>query len=87
MLNYGSSAPSMEHWPKSPGDSRSLKFADFTVDLHAGELRRNGSTVRLQDQPFQLLAILTQRAGEVVTRDELRNRLWGATLLSISTTA
>lgn len=79
MLNYGSeSAPSMEHWPKSPGNSRSLKFADFTLDLHAGELRRNESTVRLQDQPFQVLAILTQRAGEVVTRDELRNRLWGA---------
>ncbi len=68
----------MAHWPMSPDNSRGVKFANFTVDLHARELRRNGSTIRLQDLPFQLLAILTARPGEVVTRDELRNHLWGA---------
>src|SRR5262249_6201426 len=50
----------------------------FEVDLRAGELRRNGLKVRLQDQPFQVLAMLLERPGETVTRDELRDRLWTA---------
>jgi eukaryotic-like serine/threonine-protein kinase len=63
---------------KAQRNSHQLKFADFTVDLQAGELRRNGTRVRLQEQPFQVLALLTQRAGEVVTREELRKHLWPA---------
>jgi DNA-binding winged helix-turn-helix (wHTH) protein len=66
----------MPQVPKSLGHSDNLRFADFTVDFHAGRLRRNGIEVRLQDQPFQILTQLIQRAGEVVTRDELRSRVW-----------
>src|SRR5215472_16129861 len=59
-------------------NSHRLRFADFTVDLIARELHRNGSQVRLQDQPFQILALLTHRPGEVVSREELRQHLWPA---------
>jgi DNA-binding winged helix-turn-helix (wHTH) protein/TolB-like protein len=53
-----------------------VRFANFEVNLRAGELRREGSKVRLQEQPFLLLALLLESAGEVVTREELRKRLW-----------
>jgi DNA-binding response OmpR family regulator len=49
-----------------------VRFANFEVDLRAGELRREGSRVRLQEQPFLLLAVLLEYAGEVVTREEVR---------------
>ena len=55
-----------------------VRFADFEVDLRAGELRREGSKVRLQEQPFLVLTVLLESAGEVVTREELRKRLWSA---------
>jgi DNA-binding winged helix-turn-helix (wHTH) protein/TolB-like protein/Tfp pilus assembly protein PilF len=55
-----------------------IRFANFEVDLRAGELRRDGSKVRLQEQPFLLLTALLESAGEVVTREELRVRLWSA---------
>ena len=55
-----------------------VRFANFEVDLRAGELRRDGSKVRLQEQPFLLLTALLESAGEVVTREELRKRLWSA---------
>src|SRR5262252_5346712 len=55
-----------------------LRFGEFAVDMLAGELHKNGSRVRIQDQPFQILALLTQRAGEVVTREDLRKHLWPA---------
>jgi TolB-like protein/DNA-binding winged helix-turn-helix (wHTH) protein len=57
---------------------RILCFGSFEVDLTAGELRRQGLKIRLQDQPFRLLALLLERAGEVVTREELREELWPA---------
>jgi DNA-binding winged helix-turn-helix (wHTH) protein/TolB-like protein/Flp pilus assembly protein TadD len=53
-----------------------VRFANFEVNLRAGELRREGSKVRLQEQPFSVLAVLLESAGEVVTREELRKRLW-----------
>jgi TolB-like protein/DNA-binding winged helix-turn-helix (wHTH) protein len=53
-----------------------VRFANFEVDLRAGELRRDGSKVRLQEQPFLLLTVLLESAGEAVTREELRKRLW-----------
>ena len=46
--------------------------------MRTGELRRNGTRVRLQEQPFQILALLLERAGEVVTREELQRKLWAA---------
>src|SRR6202049_624425 len=58
--------------------TRMVQFGIFEVDLRAGELRRNGSRVRLQEQPFQILALLLERPGEAVTRDQLRTRLWPA---------
>src|SRR5258705_2991240 len=55
-----------------------IHFGEFEADLRAGELRRNGLKVRLQDQPFQILAMLLERPGEIVTREEVRARLWPA---------
>lgn len=52
------------------------KFGDFEADLKAAELRREGARLRLQLQPFQVLVALLERPREVVTRDELRQRLW-----------
>ena len=54
------------------------QFGVFELDLHAGELRRSGTKVKLQEQPFQVLSLLLEKPGEVVTREELRDRLWHA---------
>ena len=62
----------------SASDPSGLKFGPFVVDLRAGELRKNGAKIRLQEQPFQVLAALLERAGDVVTRDELRQKVWPA---------
>lgn len=53
-----------------------LRFADYALDLRAGELHKGGRKIKLQEQPFQILAILLQHPGEVVTREELRQKLW-----------
>ncbi|HEX6805042.1 MAG TPA: winged helix-turn-helix domain-containing protein [Terriglobales bacterium] len=53
-----------------------VRFATFEVDLERGELRKNGLKIRLQDQPFQVLALLLKYPGEVVTREELRDSVW-----------
>ena len=53
-----------------------VQFSVFELDLTAGELRRNGVKVKLQEQPFQVLLALLERPGEVVTRGDLRGRLW-----------
>jgi len=58
--------------------SGSFRFGVFEVDLRAGELRKRGLRIRLQQQPFQVLEVLLGRPREVVTRDELRNKLWPA---------
>jgi len=55
-----------------------IRFGTYEVDLRAGELLRNGSRVRLQEQPFQVLLALVERPGEIVTRDELQKKLWPA---------
>jgi DNA-binding winged helix-turn-helix (wHTH) protein len=55
-----------------------LRFGVFEVDLRAGELRKHGLRVRLQEQPFQVLALLLDHPGEVVTREELQKKLWPA---------
>jgi len=55
-----------------------LRFGIFEADLRTGELRKGGVRIRLQEQPFQVLAVLVTRPGELVTRDELRRRLWTA---------
>src|SRR5258707_2556502 len=53
-----------------------VRFDVFEVDLRAGELRKEGRLVKLQEQPFRVLSLLLERSGEVVTRDELRQELW-----------
>jgi TolB-like protein/DNA-binding winged helix-turn-helix (wHTH) protein/Flp pilus assembly protein TadD len=55
-----------------------LRFGVFELDLRAGELRKHGLRVHLQEQPFQALVMLLENHGEVVTREELRKRLWPA---------
>jgi TolB-like protein/DNA-binding winged helix-turn-helix (wHTH) protein len=60
---------------------RRLRFGVFEADIKAGELTKLGKRVRLQEQPFQLLAILLDKPGEVVTREELRDRLWPQTTI------
>ena len=63
---------------RSENGTCSVRFGTFELDLRAGELRRNGSKVRLQEQPFQVLTLLLEHAGEVVTREELQMKLWPA---------
>jgi Tol biopolymer transport system component/DNA-binding winged helix-turn-helix (wHTH) protein len=55
-----------------------VRFGTFEVDLHAGELRNSGVKVKLHGQPFEVLAILLTRPGEVVKREELQQRLWAS---------
>jgi len=55
-----------------------VRFGVYEVDPQAGELRRNGLKVKLQEQPFQVLTILLERPGEVVSREEMQRRLWPA---------
>ena len=58
--------------------TRIVRFGPFELDLRSGELRKNGSRVALQDQPLQILSVLLERPGEMVTREELRQQLWPA---------
>jgi hypothetical protein len=60
---------------------RRVCFGPFEADLRSGELRRDGVKVRLQEQPFHVLAVLLERPGDVVTREELHSRLWPADTL------
>ena len=73
MLDSGTVGSSGE---AGKGNSQIVTFGTFLLDLRSGELRRNGHKVKLQDQPFQVLAQLLEKPGDVVTREELRTRLW-----------
>jgi TolB-like protein/Tfp pilus assembly protein PilF len=53
-----------------------IRFGVFEADLRAGELRKSGARIRVQEQPFQVLVMLLQRPAEVVSREELRQKLW-----------
>ena len=55
-----------------------VHFGPFHVDLHAAQLRHNDSRTKLPEQPFQVLVALLERPGDVITREELRQRLWGS---------
>src|SRR5580698_4845320 len=61
-----------------PTSSQLIRFGLYEVDLTAREVRRNGAIVKLQDRPFEVLAVLLERPGDVITRDEFRRRLWSA---------
>jgi DNA-binding winged helix-turn-helix (wHTH) protein len=62
---------------------RHLRFGIFEVDLRSGELRKAGVKLKLGGQPFQLLTVLLERPGEVVTREELQKRLWPDTFVDV----
>jgi cholera toxin transcriptional activator len=53
-----------------------VRFGSFELDTSSGELTGSDGKIPLQDQPFQILKLLTERPGEVVTREEIRRRLW-----------
>src|SRR3984957_19584213 len=55
-----------------------LRFDGYELDVHAGELRKHGVRLRLRGQPLQLLEMLLERPGQVVTREELQSRIWPA---------
>src|SRR5258707_14125886 len=63
---------------EAPARNHRTRFGAFEVDLRSGELRKHGIRLKLQDQPFQVLALLLEHPGNVVTREELRQRLWPA---------
>jgi DNA-binding winged helix-turn-helix (wHTH) protein len=64
--------------PMAARSKNVLRFDDFEVDLRAQELYKGGRRIKLQVQPFQVLAMMLERPGEVVTRDEMQKRLWPA---------
>ena len=62
---------------------RLLRFGDFEADLRSGELRKAGVKLKFGGQPFQVLTILLERPGDVVTREELQKRLWPDTFVDV----
>src|SRR5215472_7266856 len=64
--------------PGRPVLSAPVRFGSFEVDPKSGDLRKHGARVKLQEQPLQILELLLEHPGDVVTRDELRQRLWPA---------
>src|SRR5260370_41943299 len=74
-LIVGKTVESMPSEKQSPAI---LRFGVFEVDVRAGELRKQGVQIKLQEQPFHVLTVLLQRPGEVITREELRNQSWPA---------
>ena len=72
MLHYG-------FWMSVPPNNNQIaRFGVFELDFSTGELRKSGVKLRLQGQPIQVLTLLLERAGEVVTREELRQKLWAS---------
>lgn len=68
-------APTVSSKPLNPG---TVRFGTFKVDLNSGELRKGGTKIKLYGQPFYVLATLLGRPGEVVTREELQQKLWAS---------
>jgi DNA-binding winged helix-turn-helix (wHTH) protein/Tol biopolymer transport system component len=56
--------------------NRTIRFGAFEADLPSGEIRKSGSRIKLQDQPFKVLQILLEHPGDLVTREELQSRIW-----------
>src|SRR6266404_5263884 len=71
-------SPIRRESPAPTPRSQHISFDNFEADMRSGELSKNGSRIRLQAQPFQLLALLLQNSGEVVSRDEICSELWPA---------
>src|SRR5271156_5936766 len=56
--------------------NRTIRFGAFEADLRSGEIRKSGSRIKLQEQPFKVLQILLEHPGDLVTREELQSRIW-----------
>jgi DNA-binding winged helix-turn-helix (wHTH) protein/Tol biopolymer transport system component len=69
--------------PETQSPFRLVRFGGFEADLSTGELRKNGVKLKFSGQPFQVLAFLLERPGEVVTREELQKRLWPDTFVDV----
>jgi cholera toxin transcriptional activator len=78
MLNYASSVFAQTPMPLASPSARVVRFGVFEVDRASGELRKSGIRIRLQEQPFHVLVLLLERPHDVVTREELREKLWPA---------
>src|ERR1700674_1061184 len=61
---------------ETPRSTPVVRFGTYEVSLQSGEVRKAGLRIKLQQQPMKLLEILLERPGEVVTREELRSRVW-----------
>src|ERR1700751_56374 len=55
---------------------RAVRFGLYEVDFASQELRKSGIKIKIQDQPFQILSLLLERPGQIVTREEIQKRLW-----------
>src|SRR5262249_41601195 len=80
MLNSRAFGPRMLQDAKSP---RAIRFADFEFDLEAQQLRKNGRRLKFAGQPFEVLAILLENPGALVTREQLQQRLWPDTFVDV----
>jgi DNA-binding winged helix-turn-helix (wHTH) protein/Tol biopolymer transport system component len=67
--------PENGHSPSQNG-FRTVRFGEFEADLRVGEIRKSGSRIKLQDQPFKVLQVLLERPGNIVSREELKSRIW-----------
>jgi TolB-like protein/DNA-binding winged helix-turn-helix (wHTH) protein/Tfp pilus assembly protein PilF len=77
MIASGNSAPPPEGKAMAqPATQKMLKFGPYLVDLAAGEIRKNSTKIRLQEKPLRVLGLLADKQGQVVTREELKKRLW-----------
>jgi DNA-binding winged helix-turn-helix (wHTH) protein/TolB-like protein len=74
-LGHGSVTTTLDNFRRS---TRRFQFGVFEVDVSKGEVRKQGSKIKLQDKPFQLLVLLVEHAGRITTREELRQGLWSA---------
>ena len=75
MLDFDCFGATMTHASRIPG---LVRFGPYEADFAGAELRKNGMRIKLQDRPFDILQILLERPGKVITREEFRNRLWPA---------
>src|SRR5438270_2432090 len=69
--------------PDTQSHPRLVRFGAFEADVQTGELRKDGVKLKFSGQPFQVLAILLERPGDVVTREELQKRLWPDTFVDV----
>jgi len=66
---------------KDSSGAQIFRFSTFELDVHAGELRKQGAKIKLQEQPLRILEMLLASRGQIVTREELRIALWPANTL------